>query len=205
MAHQDLCIRCKDPVRARQEGIQCDGCDRWQHRTCNSGISRQQYRNAVRNGQAIDWRCVDCMNMSAGILLPLAESSRVGQGSSLTRTDNAEDSSHGTTSPPQNNEAVHLDNSRTANDELIDEELVNILVDMANETEGSAEDNSTPSNHIQESEDTVSNDSNQEEPSTTAAVEPSLMDPPIANVEVHHAPLTYRIVEEGTKRRKISL
>ena len=80
MTHQDLCIHCKDPVGARQEGIQCDGCDRWQHRTCNSGITREQYRNAVRNGQGIDWRCVGCLNMSAGIISPIAESSRIGQG-----------------------------------------------------------------------------------------------------------------------------
>ena len=51
----------------------------------------------------------------------------------------------------------------------------------------------------------MSNDSNHEEPSTTSAVEPSLMDPPIANVEVNHVNGTYRIVEEETKRRKISL
>ena len=49
-----MCIRYKEPVRARQEGIQCDGWDRWQHRTCDSGISQQQYRNAVRNGQEKD-------------------------------------------------------------------------------------------------------------------------------------------------------
>ena len=31
------------------------------------------------------------------------------------------------------------------------------------------------------------------------------MDPPIGDIVVDHAPVTYRIVEEGTKRRKISL
>lgn len=31
------------------------------------------------------------------------------------------------------------------------------------------------------------------------------MDPPIGDVVVNHAPVTYRIVEEGTKRRKVSL
>ena len=28
------CIACQNPVRARQQGLQCDGCLRWQHRTC---------------------------------------------------------------------------------------------------------------------------------------------------------------------------
>ena len=36
-------------------------------------------------------------------------------------------------------------------------------------------------------------------------VELSVLDPPIANVVVNHTPVTYQVVEEGTKRRKISL
>jgi len=31
------CIVCKEPVRPRQQAIQCDGCFRWNHRTCNTG------------------------------------------------------------------------------------------------------------------------------------------------------------------------
>lgn len=83
MSAQDCCIRCKEPVRARQEGLQCDGCERWQHRTCNSGISQIDYRTAVRCGQDIEWRCDDCLNMSAGFLLPVAESTRVVQEGKL--------------------------------------------------------------------------------------------------------------------------
>ena len=74
---KDACISCKEAVRTRQEGLQCDGCDRWQHRTCNSGVSQKDYRAAVQSRQDIDWRCVDCLNMSAGILLPVAESTRI--------------------------------------------------------------------------------------------------------------------------------
>ena len=33
----DYCIQCEKPVRERQQGIQCDGCFRWNHRTCNTG------------------------------------------------------------------------------------------------------------------------------------------------------------------------
>ena len=25
----DLCMSCSNPVRPRQEGLQCDGCNRW--------------------------------------------------------------------------------------------------------------------------------------------------------------------------------
>ncbi|CAB4027969.1 hypothetical protein pdam_00025431, partial, partial [Paramuricea clavata] len=78
-ADKDYCKRCKKFVRPRQEGIQCDGCDNWQHRTCDTGISRGEYREAVRSGKGVDWRCNDCLNMSAGFLLPNAEHTRVDE------------------------------------------------------------------------------------------------------------------------------
>ena len=78
-ADKDCCKRCKKFVRPRQEGIQCDGCDNWQHRTCNTRISRGEYREAVRSGKGVDWRCNDCLNTSAGFLLPNAESTRVDE------------------------------------------------------------------------------------------------------------------------------
>ena len=31
------CIDCDEPVRPRQQGVQCDGCFRWNHRVCNTG------------------------------------------------------------------------------------------------------------------------------------------------------------------------
>ena len=44
---------------------------KWNHRTCNSGISQQQYRAAVRAGAEILWFCPPCRSD------PVAESSRV--------------------------------------------------------------------------------------------------------------------------------
>ena len=32
------CIECNSEVRGRQEALQCEVCDRWQHRTCNTGM-----------------------------------------------------------------------------------------------------------------------------------------------------------------------
>lgn len=69
------CISCKKPVRARQQGLQCDGCLHWQHRTCETGISLSDYRTAVRTASSIDWRCVNCMSESSPI--PVAESTPV--------------------------------------------------------------------------------------------------------------------------------
>ena len=31
------CLVCMQPVRPRQQGVQCDGCYRWSHRICNTG------------------------------------------------------------------------------------------------------------------------------------------------------------------------
>lgn len=67
----DNCIHCQHPVRAKQQGNQCDGCLKWNHRTCNTGISQQQYRAAVRAGAEILWFCPPCRPD------PVAESSRV--------------------------------------------------------------------------------------------------------------------------------
>ena len=33
----DKCIACNKIVSTRQQAIQCDGCLKWNHRTCNSG------------------------------------------------------------------------------------------------------------------------------------------------------------------------
>ncbi|XP_068231288.1 uncharacterized protein [Palaemon carinicauda] len=56
----DDCIQCLVPVRARQEGLQCDMCGRWQHRKCNTGVSRADYWAAVKSGNSIDWNCNTC-------------------------------------------------------------------------------------------------------------------------------------------------
>ena len=71
------CIACQNPVRARQQGLQCDGCFRWQHRTCGTGISQCDYRFAVQTGASIDWRCVTCLSMSLSKSTPVAESTPV--------------------------------------------------------------------------------------------------------------------------------
>ena len=71
------CISCQQSVRPRQEGLQCDGCLRWQHRKCGTGIGQSDYRNAVNNGASIDWRCLTC---DLAEPIPLAESTPVNFG-----------------------------------------------------------------------------------------------------------------------------
>lgn len=56
------CIYCNQLIRQRQQGILCDSCNRWQHRTCNTGVTLQQYRDARSRGEAVPWKCNDCAN-----------------------------------------------------------------------------------------------------------------------------------------------
>ena len=83
------CIRCNKEVRARQHGIQCDTCHLWQHRTCGTGITVEQYRQAVRGDMQLQWRCIPCVdasgiqanddstNITMGLATPVAESTRL--------------------------------------------------------------------------------------------------------------------------------
>ena len=55
------CVFCSQECRQRQECLQCDGCNRWQHRVCQSGITRQQYRLLVKGDlEAFPWFCHAC-------------------------------------------------------------------------------------------------------------------------------------------------
>ena len=67
------CLFCAEEVTSRQEALLCDGCDRWQHRRCQTGITREQYREAVRSGLEVIWRCLYCSASST----PIAESTRL--------------------------------------------------------------------------------------------------------------------------------
>ena len=57
------CILCHQEVRPKQQALECDGCKKWQHRTCNTGISQTHYRDAVKQRQDIVWQCAQCQAM----------------------------------------------------------------------------------------------------------------------------------------------
>lgn len=58
----DPCIYCSNTVRPRQEAVQCEECQLWQHRTCHTGITRAQYREAVRGEIELKWTCDLCLH-----------------------------------------------------------------------------------------------------------------------------------------------
>ena len=69
------CIECMKDISSRQQGLQCDGCSKWQHRTCNSGVSQDAYRQAIRLGTPLCWTCASCQ--------PIAEASAMLQDLSV--------------------------------------------------------------------------------------------------------------------------
>ncbi|XP_071810737.1 uncharacterized protein [Apostichopus japonicus] len=78
MTEQYICIDCQKPVRKRQEALLCDGCNRWQHRICATGISREEYRMAVAQETDVEWICFPCQLQAAN---PIAESTRLSHRS----------------------------------------------------------------------------------------------------------------------------
>ena len=67
------CISCNEEVIATKEALFCDGCHKWQHRCGNTGISRQQYNDAVESGLEVVWQCLYCSEITG----PLEESNRI--------------------------------------------------------------------------------------------------------------------------------
>ncbi|CAG2190845.1 FAT4 [Mytilus edulis] len=50
----------KKTVTIRQDALQCDTCDNWQHRLCETGISKELYNQLVQQEEEIDFYCKEC-------------------------------------------------------------------------------------------------------------------------------------------------
>ena len=87
------CIFCTEKVTSRQEALLCDGCDRWQHRCCKTGITREQYRAAVRSGKEVIWRCLNSCENFTDHSLPVAENTRLEETDNFNVPASFEDSS----------------------------------------------------------------------------------------------------------------
>ncbi|KAI0234624.1 hypothetical protein LSAT2_015051 [Lamellibrachia satsuma] len=58
----DICVICEKVVRPRQQALQCDQCDRWQHRICDTSISQAQCRELVKGTEQRDDFQMKCFN-----------------------------------------------------------------------------------------------------------------------------------------------
>ncbi|VDI68801.1 Hypothetical predicted protein [Mytilus galloprovincialis] len=57
------CVLCDQQVRPRQHALQCEDCNKWQHRLCNTGISITDYRLMVNEEVDIIFHCVECVRI----------------------------------------------------------------------------------------------------------------------------------------------
>ncbi|CAC5405620.1 unnamed protein product [Mytilus coruscus] len=55
------CVLCDQQVRPRQHALQCEDCDKWQHRLCSTGISITDYRLMVNEEVDIIFHCAECV------------------------------------------------------------------------------------------------------------------------------------------------
>ncbi|XP_052269462.1 uncharacterized protein LOC127870923 isoform X2 [Dreissena polymorpha] len=62
LVREDSCLICQKTIRSLQHGITCDVCERWQHRTCNTGIQAADYFRAKRGDIVLTFTCKDCRN-----------------------------------------------------------------------------------------------------------------------------------------------
>ncbi|KAK4321894.1 hypothetical protein Pmani_007357 [Petrolisthes manimaculis] len=86
------CASCSAEVRPRQQALQCDICDQWQHRTCDSGVSQTDYRRMVRGELEKQWYCVKCtLPEITDVLVPVAESTTVDTAASYDTTMEIDD------------------------------------------------------------------------------------------------------------------
>ena len=69
MASKGQCLQCTKDIGSRQQALQCGSCSKWQHRTCNTGVSQDSYRQALREGTCVPWTCANCNVTQASSLL----------------------------------------------------------------------------------------------------------------------------------------
>ena len=65
----DCCTVCKNYVKFEDQGLECECCSRWQHRSCNSNVSAEDYDKA--NAGEIElkgWICCFCQIIHSQVI-----------------------------------------------------------------------------------------------------------------------------------------
>ena len=98
----DRCSGWSKPVRSREDGLLCDTCLTWRHRTCGTGIPRTEYRawmKMQRDGAILPpWQCPDCARRSLQEEEAAADEQAAGHLLSST-VDHCDDASQECSSP----------------------------------------------------------------------------------------------------------
>lgn len=172
------CIQCEASVTGRSHAIACDECGRWNHRKCGTGISHQQYQQIQQGDLTIDWRCEVCLG------------------------------------PTEEDESAH-ERSRhnsTAMEDQIPPPLILDVSPMRQDRRGDIPDVTTVDDQILPMELDVSQDrqgvfpditfnlTRGEFQGPTAPLEESMEDRPLTADILEDEPVTFEVVESGTKR-----
>ncbi|KAJ8037702.1 hypothetical protein HOLleu_18592 [Holothuria leucospilota] len=73
----EYCLHCSGTVKDDEKALQCDGCSRWQHLGCITGVTEEEYGGAVEEGGVIEWACFWCSSKAVEEGVLVAESTKV--------------------------------------------------------------------------------------------------------------------------------
>ena len=158
------CIKCGKVVRARQHGILCEDCSRWQHRTCQTGITISDYRKAVSGKLEINWKCQDCSvqsinqsRVSISHLIPDAESTRLSvPAESILRDAFSDD--HQLSFPVDDDEVEAVDAEMDVNDDSATSDTSDSDDDSATSDTSDSDDDSDTSDTSDSDDDSDTSD-----------------------------------------------
>ncbi|KAH3790283.1 hypothetical protein DPMN_168479 [Dreissena polymorpha] len=63
MACEYHCVYCARNVGEEDKAISCDECERWQHLSCETGVSLRQYRKMMKGNAVVTWKCCECSRL----------------------------------------------------------------------------------------------------------------------------------------------
>ncbi|KAH3790649.1 hypothetical protein DPMN_168854 [Dreissena polymorpha] len=60
MAEEYPCVYCERNVGEDDRAISYDECERWQHPSCETGVSLRQYRKMMKGEVVVEWKRCEC-------------------------------------------------------------------------------------------------------------------------------------------------
>ena len=100
------CITCGSEVRPRQQALLCSGCNRWQHRTCGTGVTQTEYRQAIKTKTDVNWECSDCGTPSTQTTTSTSTSASTTQTTTSTSASTTQTTTSTSTPPTPSSSAT---------------------------------------------------------------------------------------------------